>query len=97
MSHVKNKVKWCINKAKKELEEGTSHRGLVEVGADIDESKNHLKKAEHNFKALLSNERNGFSDWATSAGFYTIYHCFLAIISKFGYESRVYNCISGST
>jgi uncharacterized protein (UPF0332 family) len=92
MSQIRNKVKWCLSKAKREIEEGKNHRGLVEIGSDMTEAKNHIKKAEHNFKALLSNEKNGFSDWAVSAGFYTIYHCFLAIISKFGYESRNQEC-----
>ncbi|MCK5282430.1 MAG: hypothetical protein KAK00_03395 [Nanoarchaeota archaeon] len=55
-------------------------------------AKNHIIKAQHNLKALISNEKNGFSDWATSAGFYTIYPCFLAIITKFGYESRNQEC-----
>ncbi len=92
MSQIKNKLKWCISKAKRGIEEGKNHRGLVEIESDMTEAKNHIKKAEHNFKALLSNEKNGFSDWAVSAGFYTIYHCFLAIISKFGYESRNQEC-----
>lgn len=34
----------------------------------------------------------GFSDWSMSAGFYCIYHCFLAITAKFGYESRNQTC-----
>lgn len=92
MSHAKNKVKWCIDKSKKELEKSNKHRGLIKVKPYFNDAKNHIKKAEHNFKALLSNEKNGFSDWATSAGFYTIYHCFLAIISMFGYESRNQEC-----
>ena len=33
-----------------------------------------------------------FSDWSVSACFYTIYHCFLAIILKHGYESRNQEC-----
>lgn len=92
MSQVKNKVRWCLNKAKKELEEGKSHRGLIEVKLDIKEAKDHIKKAEHNLKAVEYNIKGGFSDWAISAVFYTIYHCFLGIIAKFGYESRNQEC-----
>ncbi len=31
-------------------------------------------------------------DWALNAGFYAIYHCFLAILAKYGYESRNQAC-----
>jgi len=92
MSHAKNKVEWCLKKAKRELEEGLKHRGIVEIKPSIDEAKQHLKKAEHNIKALLSFEKTGFSDWSTSAAFYTIYHCFLAILAMNGYESRNQAC-----
>lgn len=91
MSQAKNKVKWCVNKAKRELEEGKKHRGLVEIEPS-EEAKNHVMKAEHNFKAVISFEKTGFSDWAVSAVFYTIYQCFLGIINKFGYESRNQEC-----
>jgi len=92
MSQAKNKVRWCINKAKKEAEEGKTHRGLVEMEPNLEEAKRHLRKAEHNFKAALAFEKIGFPDWSVSAVFYTIYHCFLGIIRKFGYESRNQEC-----
>ena len=92
MSQIDNKVKWCLNKAKKELGEGTKHRGLVKINPDIEGAKSHILKAEHNFKAVISFDKTGFSDWAVSAAFYTMYHCFLAIVLKFGYESRNQDC-----
>ena len=67
MSQAKNKVRWCLNKAKKEIEEGIKHRGLVEIEPDLDEAKNHIKKAEHNFKAVVLLEESGFSDWSVNA------------------------------
>jgi uncharacterized protein (UPF0332 family) len=92
MSHNKNKVRWCINKAKKELNEGNKHRGLMKIESNVSEAKKHLKKAEHNFKMAINMEKFDGSDWAVSAIFYSIYHCFLAIITKFGYESRNQDC-----
>jgi len=92
MPQAKNKVEWCLKKAKKELETSKKHRGLVKVKPNLEEAKKHIAKAEHNFKATLSFERTGFSDWSVSAAFYTIYHCLLAIIVKFGYESRNQEC-----
>lgn len=92
MSQAGNKVTWCLNKAKREIEEGVKHRGLIKIDQDVDEAKEHIRKAEHNFKAAISFEKSGFPDWSVSAVFYTIYHCFLAIITKFGYESRNQEC-----
>lgn len=92
MSQTENKVKWCLNKAQREIKEGKKHRGLLKINPDVEESKKHIVKAEHNFKAVLNFDKNGFSDWSVSAAFYTIYHCFLAIALKFGYETRNQEC-----
>ncbi len=92
MSQAKNKVGWCIAKAKKELETKTKHRGLREIAPDLEEAKKHLLKSEHNFRASLAFEKAGFSDWSASAAFYTTYHCLLAIAARFGFESRNQEC-----
>jgi len=92
MNHAKNKLRWCLNKAKKEIQEGKKHRGLVEVSPNIEAARAHLAKAEHNLKATFCLQRGGFTDWCSSSLFYTIYHCFLAILAKFGYEARNQEC-----
>jgi hypothetical protein len=35
MSQADNHVKWCLNKAKKELESGSMHRGLVRIKSNV--------------------------------------------------------------
>ena len=92
MSHAKNKVEWCLNKARRELQEGNKHRGLVKVGADFEKARGHLAKAERNLNLTLYLQRGGYSDWCSSSLFYAIYHCFLAILAKFGYETRNQEC-----
>jgi|SRR3989339_1109577 len=92
MSQIDNKVKWCLEKAKKEIANGNRHRGLLKKKEDIEEAKKHIQKANHNLKAAIYLEKGGFPDWAVSAHFYTIYHCFLALIAKYGYESRNQEC-----
>ncbi len=92
MSQASNKVKWCINKAEREIKETGFHRGLVLQKPDEVQAKNHIIKAEHNLNAALFFEKNEYSDWSASAFFYCIYHCFLAILRKFGYESRNQEC-----
>ena len=98
MPQASKHVKWCLNKAKKEIEEckklgkRLKHRGLLKINPNIDEARKHIGKAEHNLNAISRFKEIGFSDWSIAAGFYSIYHCFLAIAVKFGYESRNQTC-----
>src|SRR3989338_5768431 len=98
MSQAHNHVKWCLAKAEKEIEESKAlgktpkHKGLLKVKPDIEEAEGHIAKAEHNFKAVTRFKEIGFSDWSIAAGFYSIYHCFLAIAVKFGYGSKNQTC-----
>lgn len=92
MSHAENKLNWCLKKAKKELAENGKHRGLIEISPDKELAYQHIEKAEHNLTAIDYFATGGFSDWSISAGFYCVYHCFLALLAKQGYESRNQEC-----
>ncbi len=98
MSQASNQVQWCLNKARKEVEESKNqqkkakHRGLIKAEPDISTAKKHLEKAERNLRAITDFKNIGYSDWSITAGFYCIYQCFLAIAAKFGYESRNQQC-----
>lgn len=92
MNHTKNKVDWCLKKAKKELEESEKHRGLVKTEPDLKKVGEHIKKAEHYLLATNYLKSGNFSDISASTVFYSMYHCLLAIAVKFGYESRNQEC-----
>ena len=98
MSQASKHVEWCLNKAKKEIEEckklgkRQKHRGLLKSNPNLEEAKKHLAKAEHDFEGITKFKEIGFSDWSMFAGFYCIYHCFLAVAAKFGYESSNQTC-----
>ena len=98
MSQAAKHIEWCLNKAKKEIEEckklgkRPKHRGLLKSNPNLEEAKKHLAKSEHNLIGITKFKEIGFSDWSMSAGFYCIYHCFLAIAAKFGYESANQTC-----
>ncbi len=92
MSHLENKLKWCFDKAKRELAEKNKHRGLVQIEPNLAEANKHIQKAEHNLNGAIYFWKGDYSDWSTSAFFYCLYHCFLAILAKFGYESRNQEC-----
>lgn len=98
MSQASNHIEWCLNKAKKEIEEceklgkRKKHRGLLKVEPDIETAKKHVEKAKHDLKAITYLLKGNFPDISASMVFYSMYHCFLAIAIKFGYESRNQTC-----
>lgn len=92
MLQASKKVDWCLKKAQKEILEKNTHRGLIKIAPDIKLAGKHIAKAEHNLNAALDFAKMGYSDWSPSAFFYSMYHCFLAILSKFGYQSRNQEC-----
>ncbi|KHO54433.1 MAG: hypothetical protein QT09_C0004G0087 [archaeon GW2011_AR18] len=92
MSQLNDKIKWCLNKAQKEINEGKKHRGLLPITPDINIAREHINKSQHNLRVTLYLHNGGFTDWCSSSLFYTIYHCFLGILAKYGYESRNQEC-----
>jgi len=92
MGHIENKIKWCLDKAKKELEKGEKHRGLIKISPNKEKAEEHIKKAEHYLDASVYLKDGNFSDISASTIFYSAYHCMLAIAIKFGYESRNQEC-----
>lgn len=89
MRQIENMVKWCINKAKKE---GEKHRGLRKVEPSTKNASGHIEKAQHYLNATIYLKKGDYSDVAVTQAFYAMYHCLLAILAKFGYESRNQKC-----
>lgn len=89
IAHLENRIEWCLEKAKRE---GIKHRGLKEVAPDITKANKHIAKASHNLRVMNYLVKGDFSDWAVSTSFYSMYHCLLAILAKYGYESRNQEC-----
>ena len=72
-----------LGKCLKEGERGGhKHKGLRKTEPDEELKKDHLEKALHNYKAVTTFYKAGFSDWSASAAFYTLYHCLLGILSR---------------
>ncbi len=82
MPHIDEHLKWCLKDA----------RRLIKTKPDLVLAQAHLKKSEDNYAVMQTLERLKIYDWALNVGFYAIYHCFLAILAKYGYESRNQAC-----
>lgn len=93
MSQASKQVNWCLKKAEREIKEckrigkQPKHRGLLKVEPNMHEAKEHIEKAEHKLEAAEYLKKGNFLDTSVGTIFYSMYHCFLAIASKFGYES----------
>ncbi|OGJ20653.1 hypothetical protein A3K73_05765 [Candidatus Pacearchaeota archaeon RBG_13_36_9] len=99
MSQPSKQVDWCLKKAEREIEEGRrigqrnpKHRGLIKKHPDQKEAADFIEKAAENLNFAISLDSSKHGDTAISSLFYCMYHCFLAIASKFGYESRNQTC-----
>lgn len=92
MSQAKNKLRWCLKKAEEETKEQGRHKGLIKIKPDIEKAREHISKSEHYFNATEYLKTGGYSDISASTIFYSMYHCLLAIASKFGYESGNQEC-----
>ena len=82
MPQIDEHLKWCLKDPKR----------LVKTKPDLDLAQKHVKKSEHNYGVVQALERLKVYDWAFNVGFYAIYHCFLAILAKYGYQSRNQAC-----
>ena len=82
MPQIDSHLKWCLNDA----------RRLIKTKPDMELAQKHLKKSEYNYSIVQTLERQKIYDWALNIGFYAVYHCFLAMLAKYGYESRNQSC-----
>ena len=82
MPQIDNHLKWCLK----------DPRRLVKVKPDLDLAQKHVRKSEYNYGVLQALERLKIYDWALNVGFYAVYHCFLALLTKHGYQSRNQAC-----
>ena len=82
MPQIDEHLKWCLKDPKR----------LIKTKPDLDLAQKHVKKSEYNYGVVQTLERLKVYDWAFNVGFYAIYHCFLAILAKYGYESRNQAC-----
>lgn len=82
MPQIDEHLKWCLKDSKR----------LIKTKPDLELAQKHVKKSEYNYGVVQTLEGLKIYDWALNVGFYAIYHCFLAILAKYGYESRNQAC-----
>lgn len=82
MAQIDTQLSWCLKDPKR----------LVKIKSNDEQAKKHLAKSEHNYRIMQQLEQLKIYDWSLNIGFYAVYHCFLAILAKYGYTSKNQLC-----
>ena len=87
-----DKLKECFSNAKRDEDKGKKHKGLLFVGIDNKKAEEYIKKAKKNLEICVLYKEMRIDYKIPEEWFYTLYYCGLAILTKFGVESRSQRC-----
>jgi len=85
---LKKELKECFKTAVRNELNGIKHKGLLIKKPDIEEAKIYLEKAKRELELCDFYKAKGFDYKLPEEWYYILYYCALAILSKFGIESR---------
>jgi len=85
-------VRDCFVNAINDEKKGKKHKGLLIISPDDKKAREYLAKAKMNLEFCDFYRKKGFDYKIPEEWFYTLYYCALAILSKFGIESRSQKC-----
>ncbi len=85
---IEKRVKDCFVSALKDEEKGKKHKGLLMTKPNQKEAEEFINKAKKNLGLCPIYKREGFDYKIPEEWYYTLYYCALAILAKFGVESR---------
>ena len=85
-------VKACFINARKDEEKGKKHRGLLKSEIDDKKSEEYAQKAKKNLGLCELYKKQGYDYKIPEEWYYTMYYCALAILAKFGVDSRSQKC-----
>ena len=88
IEEIEKKLRECFKIAEKNEKEGIKHKGLLIRKPNDKEAKEYIQKAKRELELCDFYKEKGFDYKIPEEWFYTLYYCALAIISKFGIESR---------
>lgn len=88
----KNEARDCFLNAMRDEKKGKKHKGLLIANPDNKKAEDYLTKAKMNLELCDSYKERGFDYKIPEEWFYALYYCALAILSKFGIESRSQRC-----
>jgi len=89
---MNEEVRNCFINAINDEKKGKKHKGLIINKLDSKIAENYIEKAKLNLELCNFYKERGFDYKIPEEWFYTLYYCALAILAKFGIESRSQRC-----
>ena len=89
---ILDNLRECFSNALKDEKKGKKHKGLLVVKPNAKEAEEYIIKAKKNLELCRLYKEKGFDYKLPEEWFYSLYYCALAILSKFGVESRNQRC-----
>ncbi len=89
---MNKEVRDCFTNSLKDEKKGKKHKGLLITKPDNKVAEDYIKKARLNLELCDFYKEKGFDYKIPEEWFYILYYCALAILAKFGIESRSQKC-----
>lgn len=89
---IRPKIRECFLNAKKDENRGKKHKGLLIIEKDDKKAEEYIQKAKTNLEMCDFYKEKKLDYKIPEEWFYTLYYCALAILTKFGVESRSQKC-----
>jgi len=89
---MNEKLQECFKSAIKDEQKDKKHKGLLVVEPSIEKAKDYLDKARDSLRFCDLYKKEGADYKIPEEWYYSLYYCALAILSKFGVETRSQRC-----
>ncbi len=89
---MSKEIRECFESARKDEKKGKKHKGLLIVEPSLEKAKEYLDKARDCLKFCEMYRKAGSDYKIPEEWYYSLYHCALAILCRFGVETRSQRC-----
>ena len=89
---MSKEIKECFESARKDEEKGKKHKGLLIVEPSLKKAEGYLDKARDSLRFCEICKNIGSDYKIPEEWYYSLYYCALAILCKFGVETRSQRC-----
>ena len=85
-------VKKCFESAREDERKGKKHKGLLIIESSPEKAKEYLDKSRDSLKFCEMYRKAGADYKIPEEWYYSLYYCAMAILCKFGVETRSQRC-----
>ena len=89
---MSKEIRECFESARKDEEKGKKHKGLLVVEPSQKKAEGYLDKARDSLRFCEIYKTSGADYKIPEEWYYSLYYCALAILCKFGVETRSQRC-----